>query len=107
MRGTYNQIKIARSLLPKGIENMGAADAWLDEWKKAISEKRPIETAQPKAIKEACEEFLQEAKDNNRRESTLYKYKILFKQFQEFSERNGYRFLSEVTTSSLRKFRSE
>lgn len=107
VRGTFSQIKIAQSLLPKGIENMDAADAWLDQWKKAITEKRPIEMNQPKAIKEACEEFLQEAKDNNRRESTLYKYKILFKQLREFSERSGYRFLSELTTSALRKFRSE
>jgi integrase/recombinase XerD len=54
-----------------------------------------------------CEEFLQEVSSNNRRESTLYKYKILFKQLRGFSERNGYRFLSELTTSALRKFRSE
>ncbi|MFY9531729.1 MAG: phage integrase SAM-like domain-containing protein [Candidatus Acidiferrales bacterium] len=86
---------------------MDDADRWLDDWKKAIRENRPIETNQPKIIKEACEEFLQEARSNNRRDSTLYKYKILFKQLRDFSERNGYRFLSELTTSALRKFRSE
>jgi site-specific recombinase XerD len=59
----------------------------------------------PATIKDACDKFLEDAEARNLREPTLYKYRLLFRQLQEFSESHGLVFISALNLEWTRKFR--
>lgn len=61
---------------------------------------------QPIAISDACEEFERDAKARNLREKTIYKYRLLFRHLKQFAQDHGFRFLKELDSVSLRKFRA-
>jgi integrase/recombinase XerD len=58
------------------------------------------------SIAQACDDFLADAEARNLRERTIYKYRLLFRHLKAFSEERGLRFVKELDTPTLRKFRS-
>ena len=85
------------------------------DWQRAQNLVRDWETEgrrsdQPGAdnltIKEACEKFIADSEARGLRATTLYKYRLLFRQLQEFARENGLRFLSECDIDFLRRFRA-
>jgi integrase/recombinase XerD len=61
---------------------------------------------EPVSIVAACEDFLTEAGKRGLRDSTRYKYRLLFEQMKAFARDNGLRFLRELDLPALRKFRA-
>jgi integrase/recombinase XerD len=59
----------------------------------------------PVLIKTACDKFLEDAKARGLREPTLYKYRLLFRQLQEFADSNGLAFVRSLDVEWTRKFR--
>jgi len=58
------------------------------------------------SIAQACDDFLADAGARNLRDKTVYKYRLLFRQLKSFSDEHGLRFLKELNTPTLRKFRA-
>jgi integrase/recombinase XerD len=58
------------------------------------------------SIAQACDEFLADAEARNLRERTVYKYRLLFRHLKSFAEDRGLRFVKELDTPTLRKFRA-
>lgn len=56
-------------------------------------------------ITESTDSFIRDAEARGLRESSLYKYRLLFKQLQAFADDKGLRFLAEFDVDTLRKFR--
>ncbi len=57
-------------------------------------------------IEQAEREFIADAESRNLKERTVYKYRFLFRQLTAFSDLQGMRFLKELDTPTLRKFRT-
>ncbi len=58
------------------------------------------------AIENATRDFLADAEARKLKERTIYKYKLLFRQLTAFTQEQGFRFLDELDTPALRKFRA-
>ena len=61
---------------------------------------------EPVSIAAACEAFLSDAGARGLRDSTCYKYRLLFSQMKNFARDSGLRFLREFDIAALRKFRA-
>ena len=70
------------------------------------AEGQQIEKPKPLTVKEACDKFLLDAGARNLREPTLYKYRLLFRQFQEFSELYALSYVADFDVDSVRRFRA-
>jgi integrase/recombinase XerD len=85
------------------------------DWQKAqdivremeATESHPKETVEPITLQTARERYLADAKARMLNESTIYKYRLLFKQISEFAQKHGLRFLNELDLQTLDEFRSE
>jgi site-specific recombinase XerD len=85
----------------------------LRDWEKAQqrireweAEGKPtVEETCQMSVEQACKTFENDAKARGLRESTLKKYRVLFKQLQAFALTNGLRFIKEYDLTMLRKFR--
>jgi integrase/recombinase XerD len=85
------------------------------DWNKAQEEvldwiapkDEPKSTTDPLTIQLASEKFLADAKARKLHESTIYKYRLLFKQIGGFAQKRGLRFLKELELARLDDFRSE
>lgn len=88
-----------------GFRDWAKAQALVREWE---AEGQPTQEpkVEPITIKEASEEFVQDAVARKLREKTVYKYRLLFRQLQNFAQACGLRFLRELDPAALRKFRS-
>jgi integrase/recombinase XerD len=73
------------------------------EWE---AEGQRVEEAQPITVAEGCEKFIADAEARGLREPTLYKYRLLFRQLQEFASSEGIKRLCEFDLDSLRRFRA-
>jgi integrase/recombinase XerD len=80
------------------------ANEKIQEWE-ADGKKEP-EPAEPITIEHACNEFLKDAKARELKEPTLYKYRLLFRRLQEFSDQRGLRYIKEWNIERLRAFRA-
>ena len=81
----------------------GAAEmeaSWEQSGSLALPEREPV------SIETACDGFLENAKARGLKDSTRYKYRLLFEQLKAFARDNGLRFLREFDLASLRKFRA-
>jgi integrase/recombinase XerD len=58
------------------------------------------------SITQASDDFLADAEARNLRERTVYKYRLLFRHLKAFAEERGLRFVKELDTPTLRKFRA-
>jgi integrase len=81
-------------------------------WQKALADarKRELEGFQekpkPPPIEQACDKFLADAKARELREPTLYKFRLLFKQLQQFAKDKGLVFMSDFDLDKVRDFRA-
>src|SRR5438094_577583 len=64
-------------------------------------------STEPIGVREACEAFLRDAEARNLRGTTLYRYRLLFRQFQEVAQQLGLRYLRELDGALLRQFRAQ
>jgi site-specific recombinase XerD len=70
------------------------------------TESEPKDTNEPITIQQTWEKFLADAAARKLSEPSIYKYELLSRQMQSFAERDGYRFLSELTVDVLSTFRT-
>jgi integrase len=75
------------------------------EWESRDSKDDLKVEREPITIEQAGAEFLKDAQSRELREATLYKYRLLFRQLQAFSDNEGLRYLEELDLETLRKFR--
>lgn len=84
------------------------------DWEKAQSILREWEATdtkpqvhEPLTIQAGHEKFLVDLRVRMLKESTIYKYDLLFRQIAGFAQRRGLRYLKELDLSTLDEFRSE
>jgi len=70
------------------------------------AEGQQIEKPKPLAVKEACDRFLVDAEARSLREPTLYKYRLLFRQFQDFAKQHGHAYITDFDVDTVRRFRA-
>ena len=58
------------------------------------------------AIKDACDKYLEDALARDLKEPTLYKFRLLFRQLQDFAGDKGLVFISDLNLDNLRQFRA-
>jgi integrase/recombinase XerD len=99
--GTLHGAELRLSLRTKNWDRaQETIRAWETEGKSTLQEKKPI------TVKEACDKFIADAKARGLREPTLYKYRLLFRQLQDFATNQGFKFLLEFDLDSVRRFRA-
>jgi integrase/recombinase XerD len=82
------------------------------DWAIAQKRARQIEAegitgaTEPQTIGQACDAFLEDAGARGLRPPSLYKYRLLFRQLQDFAQGRGLTFLSQLGTAELRWFRA-
>ena len=57
-------------------------------------------------IKDSCDKYLKDATARGLREPTLYKFRLLFRQLQEFAAAQGLVFISDFNSDNVRSFRA-
>jgi len=62
---------------------------------------------EPTTIDHATEQYLSDDRSRNLRESTIYKYDLLFRNLKRFARENGLRFVKELNLEILRGFRED
>src|ERR1017187_6475087 len=85
------------------------------DWQKAqdivremeATELEPKTANEPITIQTAGERCLADAKARKLNDSTIYKYRFLFKQIGDFAQKHGLRYLKELDLQTLDAFRSE
>jgi integrase len=81
------------------------------DWQRALKDARTIETTgsaevrMSPTIHDGCERFLQSAFKRQLRESSLYKYRLLLRELEEFTTANGIVFFSKLNLDNVREFR--
>jgi site-specific recombinase XerD len=63
------------------------------------------EQPKQKTIFDATESFIRDAEARGLRPPSVYKYKLLFRQLNQFAEAEGLRYLTECDVDTLRRFR--
>ncbi len=88
------------------IKKWDKAQRIVREWE-AHADDPPKTYPQPSliSIQHACDTLLNDAAARNLRESTLKKYRLLFRQLHSFAVGKGFRFIKELDLSALREFR--
>jgi integrase/recombinase XerD len=102
--GFLGDVEMRKSLRTKNWEK---AQRIVRDWE-ANAEEPPKIDPQPSPIllPDACETFLKDAAARNLRESTLKKYRLLFRQLQSFATQRGFRFIKEFDLTAVREFRT-
>jgi hypothetical protein len=81
-------------------------------WQRAIADARQKELEgfkeKPKSptVEQACDKFLADAKARELREATLYKFRLLFRQLQDFAKSKGLVYMSDFHLDNVRDFRA-
>jgi integrase/recombinase XerD len=81
-------------------------------WQRALADARKKELdefkqkPQSPTIEHACDSYIKDAKARELREPTLYKFRLLFRQLQEFGDSKGLVFISDFDLETLRQFRA-
>lgn len=88
-----------------GLRDWERAQELIRKWEVEGQPKSEPEIA-PMTISEAKEEFLRDAAARNLNEKTIYKYRLLLGNLDEFAKSIGVRFLRELDAPLLRKFRA-
>ena len=57
-------------------------------------------------VKDACDKYLLGATARGLKEPTLYKFRLLFRQLQDFSAEQGIVFISDFNSDNVRSFRA-
>lgn len=82
----------------------------LRDWQRAQLRARDMEAGEPDTdlaptVQAACEAYLKDAVAQNLKAPSLYKYKLLFRQLQDFATANGLVFISDFNLNWTRLFR--
>jgi integrase/recombinase XerD len=88
-----------------GMRDGQKAQDYVLEWE--ARETEPKSTCEPMAVQQAKEKYLADAAARCLNESTIYKYRLLFKQIGDFAQKRGLRYLKELDLETLDTFRSE
>ncbi len=98
--GWLNGEDIRRSLKTR---DWTAAHERVRQWEaEGKLKERPV----PITVKEACDKFISDAEARGLREPTLYKYRLLFRQLQEFAAPYGITAMLHFDVDWLRRFRA-
>lgn len=62
--------------------------------------------AEPLTVKQACDSFTSDAEARHLRIPSPYKYRLLFRQLQEFTTQRGFRYLADLALDYWRDFRA-
>ncbi len=77
-----------------------------ESWDAAVQAEAASVAPEPMTVAEAAAKFLKDAESGRRiAECTLRKYKLLFRDLEEFAAKKGIRFLKELKLETLREFR--
>lgn len=98
--GHLNGVRIHHSLDTREWEK---AQRIVREWEAEGEKSKEPESV---TIAHAHEEFIRDATARNLREPTLYKYRLLFRQLQEFSQSKGIRLVHQLDLATVRDFRA-
>jgi integrase/recombinase XerD len=99
--GTLAGVEIRESLKMRDWQR---ASEIAREWE-ANGRRAPEPKADPMSVKEACDKFIADGEARGLRATTLYKYRLLFRQLQDFAKTKGLRFICECDLDFLRDFR--
>ena len=80
------------------------AQDFVREWE--AKECEPKAAIEPITIEAAGKKFVADAEAQKLAESTIDKYRLLFKQMEQFAQKRGLRYLTEVSLQTLDEFRS-
>lgn len=97
--GFFQNREIRKSL---GTRDWKKAQDTVDGW--PVLESQPNPATEPMTIQLVGERFLKARRLN---ESTVYKYRLLFRQIANFADRQGLRYLKQLDLPTLDDFRSE
>ena len=98
--GSLNGIEMRKSLR---LRDWQGAQELVRKWE---AEGQRIEKPKPLTVKEVCDKFLADAEARNLREPTLYKYRLLFRQLQEFAALHGLSHITNFDVDAARRFRA-
>ncbi len=98
--GSLNGVEIRKSLR---LRDWQRAQDLVRQWE---AEGQRVEKPKPLTVKEACEKFVADAEARNLREPTLYKYRLLFRQLQDFAVLHGLPCLTDFDVDWVRRFRA-
>src|SRR5713101_5194584 len=98
--GSLNGIEIRKSLR---LRDWHRAQGLVRQWE---ADGQRVEKPRPLAVKEACEKFVADAEARNLREPTLYKYRLLFRQLQDFAAMHGLLCITDFDIDWVRRFRA-
>jgi len=98
--GSLNGVEIRKSLR---LRDWQRAQDLVRQWE---AQGQRVEKPKPLTVKEACEKFVADAEARNLREPTLYKYRLLFRQLQDFAVLHGLPCLTDFDLDWMRRFRA-
>src|SRR5882762_9987953 len=98
--GSLNGIEIRKSLR---LRDWQRAQGLVRQWE---ADGQRVEKPMPLAVKEACEKFVADAEARNLREPTLYKYRLLFRQLQDFAAMHRLSCITDFDIDWVRRFRA-
>jgi site-specific recombinase XerD len=100
--GTLGGVEIRKSLHTRDWQK---GQDIIREWETA--DREPKGTNELATLQTAGEKYLADAKARKLNESTIYKYRLLFKQINDFAQKQGLRYLKELDLQTLDEFRTE
>src|SRR5487761_49979 len=100
--GHLNGVELHKSL---GTRDWQKAQQTVREWEAEGQETATV-VVQPMTIEQAHREFIADTEARKLKESTVYKSHLFLRQLDAFAGEHGIRFLRELDTSALRKFRA-
>ena len=80
-------------------------------WQKALADirKKELEGFQEKPksplVEHACQSYLDDAAARDLKDPTLYKFRLLFRQMQDFAQHEGLVYVSDFNVDNVRRFR--
>jgi integrase/recombinase XerD len=89
-----------------GLRDWQKAQDLIRKWE-AEGQRSEEDKPEPMTIEEACRKFEVDAHARKLNESTVYKYRLLFRQLKGFAEQRGLRFLVELDVDALSAFRAQ
>jgi integrase/recombinase XerD len=98
--GSLNGVEMRKSLR---LRDWQRAQDLVRKWE-AAGER--LEKPKPLTVKEVCEKFVADAEARNLREPTLYKYRLLFRQLQDFAATYGLPCITDFDIDWVRRFRA-
>lgn len=98
--GIFAGVEIRKSLQENTWEDAQLA---LDKLKKSFGE---LPAEEPTTIKEATEQFLEDARGRALAACTVYKYSAMFKQLEAFAAGRGLRYVQQLDLERLGEFRA-